>query len=160
LTLFTDQYFHGGVWGKLHNLSVHPHVAIENARVDNDALSFTVFRDEGADVYGSFLIGVTLKDAAGNFILQQDMNDLSRLPPGQIKNDYAAKVRPGKHSLILPLGARATLIFPIKQNRLLSAKQPYLLELKDISGTIWSQEISGTHAVKGDADRDADRFRK
>jgi len=75
--------------------------------------------------------------------------DLSRLPPGQIKNHYAAKVRPGKHSLILPLGARATLIFPIEQNRLLSAKKPYLLELTDISGTIWSQEISGTHAVKG-----------
>ena len=142
LTLFTNQYFHGGVWGKLHNLSVNPHVTIESARIDNDALSFTVFRDEGADVYGSFLIGVTLTDAAGNIILQQDMKDLSRLPPGQIKNHYAAKVRPGKHSLILPLGARATLIFPIEQNRLLPAKQPYLLELTDISGTIWSQQIN------------------
>ena len=142
LTLFTNQYFHGGVWGKLHNLSVNPHVTIENARIDNDALSFSVFRDEGPDVYGSFLIGVTFKDAAGNIVLQQDMKDLSRLPPAQIKNDYAAKVRPGKHSLILPLGARATLIFPIEQNRLLSAKRPYLLELTDINGTIWSQQIN------------------
>ena len=93
-------------------------------------------------MYGSFLIGVTFKDAAGNIVLQQDMNDLSRLPPAQIKNDYAAEVRPGKHSLILPLGARATLIFPIEQNRLSSAKRPYLLELTDINGTIWSQQIN------------------
>jgi thiosulfate dehydrogenase [quinone] large subunit len=142
LTLFTNQYFHGGVWGKLHNLSVNPHVTIESARIDNDALSFTVFRDEGADVYGSFLIGVSLKDAAGNSILEQHMKGLSRLPAGQITNDYATKVTPGKHSLILPLGARATLVFPIDQSRLLSAKQPYLLELTDISGTIWSQQIN------------------
>jgi thiosulfate dehydrogenase [quinone] large subunit len=133
---------HGGVWGKLYNLSVNPHVTTENAHIDNDKLSFSVFRDEGADVYGFFLIGVTLKDAAGSIVLQQDMKDLSSLPPGQIKNDYAAKVRPGKHSMILPLGARATLTFPIEQDRLLAAKQPYLLELTDISGTIWSQQIN------------------
>ncbi len=149
LTLYTNHYFHGGLWGKLHNLSVGPHVTIENAGIDNDALSFSVFRDEGADVYGSFLIGVTLKDAAGIIVLQQDMKDLSTLPSGQIKNDYAAKVKPGKHSLILPLGARATLIFPIEQNRLLSAKRPYLLELTDINGTIWSQQMNRQQRHRG-----------
>jgi thiosulfate dehydrogenase [quinone] large subunit len=141
LTLFTNQYFHGGVWGKLHNLSVKPHVTIESAVIDDDTLSFTVFRDEGADVYGAFLIGVTLKDASGNIILQQDMKDLSGLAPGQIKNDYITKVKPGKHGLILPLGARATLTFRIEHSHLLSAKQPYLLELTDISGAIWSRQI-------------------
>jgi len=142
LTLLTNQQFHGGVWGKLHNLSVRPHVTIRNAVINNQTLSFTVFRDEGPDVYGSFLISITLKDAAGDVVLQQDTKDLSRLRAGQIKNDYVAKVEPGKHSLILPLGARATLIFPIEQNHLLSAKQPYLLELTDISGSIWSQQIN------------------
>ena len=101
-----------------------------------------VFRDQGIDVYGSFLIGVTLKDASGNLILQQGMPDLAGLGPGQIKNDYVAKVMPGKHSLILPLGALATLTFPIEHERLLSAKQPYSLELTDISGTIWSRQIN------------------
>jgi len=141
LTLFTNHYFHGGVLGKLHNLSVKPHVTIAKAVIDDDTLSFTVFRDEGADVYGSFLIGITLKDASGNIILQQDMKDLSGLAPDQIKNDYIAKVKPGKHSLILPLGARARLIFPLEHSHLLSAKQPYLLELTDISGAIWSRQI-------------------
>ena len=142
LTLLTNQHFHGGVWGKSHNLSVRPHVTIRNAVIENQTLSFTVFRDEGADVYGSFLIGITLKDGAGNIVLQQDSKDLSRLPAGQIRNDYVAKVEPGKHSLILPLGARATLILPIEQNHLLSAKQPYLLELTDISGSVWSYQIN------------------
>ena len=142
LTLLTNQHFHGGVWGKSHNLSVRPHVTITNAAINNQTLSFTVFRDEGADVYGSFLIGITLKDGTGNIVFQQDMKDLSRLPASQTKNDYVAKVEPGKHSLILPLGARATLIFPVEQNHLLPAKQPYLLQLTDISGSVWSQQIN------------------
>jgi len=57
-------------------------------------------------------------------------------------NDYVAKVESGKHSLVLPLGARATLIFPMEQNQLLLPKQPYLLELTDINGTIWFQQIN------------------
>jgi thiosulfate dehydrogenase [quinone] large subunit len=69
------------------------------------------------------------------------MKDLSGLAPGQIKNDYITKVKPGKHGLILPLGARATLTFRIEHSHLLSAKQPYLLELTDISGAIWSRQI-------------------
>ncbi|MBX9449283.1 MAG: hypothetical protein KL787_06010 [Taibaiella sp.] len=76
-------------------------------------MSFTVFRDEGADVYGSFLIKVEVMDTSGRIYLTQDMDDLSSLHPGQIKNDYIARIEPGKHSLILPLGARARLTFPI-----------------------------------------------
>ena len=111
LTLFTNQYFHGGVYGKLHNLSVRPHVTISNAIIHNETLSFTVFRDEGADVYGSFLIGIKLIDEKGNIAFEQTQTQLSQLSSEQIKNDYVAKVKPGKHSLILPLGARATLRF-------------------------------------------------
>src|SRR5690606_23975351 len=108
LTLFTNQYFHGGVYGKLHNLSVRPHVTISNVIIHNETLSFTVFRDEGADVYGSFLIGIKLIDEKGNIAFEQTQTQLSQLSSEQIKNDYVAKVKPGKHSLLLPLGARAT----------------------------------------------------
>jgi len=83
LALLTNQHFHGGVWGKLHNLSVRPHVTISGAVIKNQTLSFTVFRDEGADVYGSFLIGITLKDGAGNIVLRQDMKDLAVCPPAR-----------------------------------------------------------------------------
>ena len=79
---------------------------------------------------------ITLKDAVGNVVLEQGPKELSRLPAGQIKNEYVAQVEPGKHSLILPLGARATLIFPMEQNHLFSSKQHHLLELTDISGNL------------------------
>jgi len=98
LTLLTNQYFHGGVWGKLHNLSVRPRVTIGSPVVNNNTLSFTVFRDKGPDVYGSFLIRVTLKDGAGNIVLQPDMKDLSRLPAAQIENAFVAKVKLGRHA--------------------------------------------------------------
>lgn len=139
LTLFTNQYFHGGVYGKLHNLSVRPHVTISNAIIHNETLSFTVFRDEGADVYGSFLIGIKLIDEKGNIAFEQTQTQLSQLSSEQIKNDYVAKVKPGKHSLILPLGARATLRF---QNDAFSQlKGNYTLELLDISGAKWETDV-------------------
>ena len=44
LTLWTNQVFHGGVWGPLHNKSVKPHVAVTKAALTQDGgLSFTVF---------------------------------------------------------------------------------------------------------------------
>lgn len=139
LTLFTNQVFHGGVWGDLHNLSVKPHVTITEAQLSNKELSFKVFRDEGADVYGSFLIGITLKDEKGNIIFEQGQKELSTLSAEQIENDYVAKVKTGVHSLILPLGARAKLIF--KEDMFTVLKGKYTLELIDISGAVWKATI-------------------
>lgn len=139
LTLFTNQYFHGGVYGKLHNLSVRPHVSISNLQIQNETLSFTVFRDEGADVYGSFLIGIKLLDEKGTIVFEQTQTQLSKMTVAQIKNDYVAKVKPGKHSLILPLGARAGLYF--QQKLFSNLKGKYTLELLDISGAKWEENI-------------------
>ncbi len=140
LTLFTNQVFHGGVWGELHNLSVKPHVTITESKLTDNTLSFKVFRDEGADVYGSFLIGIKLKDAEDNILFSLNQEELSKLSGNEIVNDYVAKVKPGAHSLILPLGARALLQFnaDVFQN----LKGEYTLELLDISGAKWTQTIS------------------
>lgn len=54
MTLFTNQFFHGGVYGKLHNKSVKPKVEISNVILADDELTFEVFRVEGADVYVLF----------------------------------------------------------------------------------------------------------
>lgn len=139
LTLFTNQYFHGGVYGKLHNLSVRPHITVNNAKIENGILSFSVFRDEGADVYGSFLIGIKLFDENENVVFEQTQTQLSQLSSEQIKNDYVAKVKPGKHSLILPLGARATLRF--QNDAFGQLKGNYTLELLDISGAKWETDV-------------------
>ena len=58
LTLFTNQYFHGGVFGDLHNKSVKPKLELSNVVKKNQTISVELYRVEGADVYGSFLIGI------------------------------------------------------------------------------------------------------
>lgn len=140
LTLGTNQYFHGGVWGNLHNLSVRPHVSISNTVIQGDQLSFTVFRDEGADVYGSFLIAVHLKDEKGNILMDKDAQALTMMSPTQINNSYVAKVKPGKHSLVIPLGAKAKIVFrDTMLGRLPSGS--YELVLTDISGAQWRETV-------------------
>ncbi|MHB9142581.1 MAG: TQO small subunit DoxD [Paludibacter sp.] len=140
ITLFTNQYFHGGVWGDLHNKSVKPKIEIEHAHLSSNTLSFQVFRVEGVDVYGSFLIGIEITDENGNNILKLKGEDLSAFPTENIENVYVAKVKPGKHSLIIPLGAKATIT--IKDERLLALPAgKYQIKLTDISGATWSELI-------------------
>lgn len=137
MTLFTNQYFHGGVWGTLHNKSVKPKIELSDAMVSPGKLSFTAFRVEGADVYGSFLIGIKLTDETGKLLMKRAFAELANLPVTAIKNQYVAKIKPGKHSLVIPLGAKAniTLDDPVLNN-LPSGK--YMLWLTDISGAVWS----------------------
>lgn len=141
LTLYTNQEFHNGVWGPLHNKSVKPKLEISNAKIQQDILTFSVYRVEGADVYGSFLIGITIKDANGKTILQKDGDELARFPLTRIKNDYIAKVAPGKHSLIIPLGSKATLT--MKSDAFVNLPSgEYELILTDISGITWKQNMT------------------
>lgn len=136
LTLFTNQYFHGGVLGKLHNKSVKPKVEISDIRYTENELSFQVFRVEGADVYGSFLIEIQILDENKNWVKSFSQKELSSLKPHQIKNFYVAKVKPSRYSLVLPLGAKAVISL---EN--VSVKKNYTLKLIDISGAEWVAEI-------------------
>ena len=141
LTLYTNKVFHNGIWGPLHNKSVKPELKISNAKIQEDILTFKVYRIEGADVYGSFLIGITLKDENGKTILQKNGEELARFPLTRIKNDYVAKVAPGKHSLIIPLGSKATLT--IRSDVFMDLpKSDYELILTDISGITWKEKIT------------------
>ncbi len=141
MTLFTNQVFHGGVWGTLHNKSVKPIVEISDASLTNNELKFTVFRVEGADVYGSFLIGITLKDSNGRVVLNYDGNELAQLSSKNIVNKYVAKVKSGKHSLVIPLGAKAEILIDSSTLKDLP-KDNYKLILTDISGTTWEENIA------------------
>lgn len=140
ITLFTNQYFHGGLWGKLHNLSVKPKVEITDAEIKNDRLSLTVYRTEGADVYGSFLINVALYDSNDSLVAMYNADSLAAIPNSNIHNKYVTKVKPGKHSLIIPLGAKADLHFTNNLLRYIPLGT-YKLVLTDISGITWTKEI-------------------
>lgn len=140
LTLYTNQHFHGGVFGTLHNKSVKPKIEISNASIQQNQLKFEIYRVEGADVYGSFLIGIQLLDEAGNIVLEKDGEDLSQYPLTHIENHYVAKVKPGAHSLIIPLGAKADMTIDLQNVTELSGST-YTLKLIDISGAEWEIEI-------------------
>lgn len=138
LTLFTNQYFHGGVFGSLHNKSVKPKVEISNIRYNDSQLTFQLFRVEGADVYGSFLIGISILDENGQIVKHINQEELAKFDTNNIHNYYVAKVKPGTHSLILPLGAKADLAVELGSVPL---KENYSLKLTDISGIVWTAKI-------------------
>lgn len=134
LTLFTNQYFHGGVYGKLHNKSVKPKVEISNIQQYGSVLSFQLFRVEGADVYGSFLIGIQILDENNQVVKSISQDELAQFPKEKINNHYVAKIKPGKHSLIIPLGAKADITIDLDD---IIFKENYSLKLIDISGIEW-----------------------
>ena len=140
LSLYTNQEFHNGVWGPLHNKSVKPKIEISDAQIENNSLSFSVYHVEGVDVYGSFLIGISLKNADGDIVLEKKGEELADFPIGNIDNKYIARVAPGKHSLVIPLGSKATLTVDDTAIGSLP-KGKYELVLTDISGITWKKEI-------------------
>lgn len=140
LTLYTNQYFHGGVFGTLHNKSVKPKVEISNIKINQSEVKFEVYRTEGVDVYGSFLIGIDLLNEKGEVIQSMNRTELSKFSKEKIHNHYVAKVKPGKHSLIIPLGSKADLTIDLKNNSS-SSEKISVIKLTDISGAEWIAKI-------------------
>ncbi|MBP9599936.1 MAG: quinol oxidase [Lutibacter sp.] len=140
MTLMTNQVFHGGLWGTLHNKSVKPKLEITEGQINNNTLTFDVFRTEGVDVYGSWVIGIKLFDSKNNAVLEYTQEDLAALNNESISNYYIAKIKPGKHSLIIPLGAKAKLSL---ENETLAnlTSGIYTLKITDISGAYWEHDI-------------------
>lgn len=140
MTLMTNQVFHGGLWGTLHNKSIKPKLEITEGQITNNTLAFDVFRTEGVDVYGSWVIGIELLDSNNNTILEYTQDDLAALNNESISNYYVAKIRPGTHSLIVPLGAKAKL--SLKNQALTQIPQgTYTVKITDISGAYWEHTI-------------------
>lgn len=138
LTLFTNQYFHGGVFGTLHNKSVRPKLELSDVKKSDSQLTFQIFRVEGADVYGSFLIGMEILDENDQVVKSIGQSELSQYPADKIHNHYVAKIKPGKHSLIIPLGAKADFTIDLDG---IEIKDNYHLKLIDISGIEWILKI-------------------
>jgi len=135
LTLYTNQVFHGGVWGKLHNLSLNPNIVVSDVTYkNNNTILFSLYRDQGIDTYGAFIIRITVKDSAGNIIKNFNDEMLSKIPEGSIHNYYISNIKSGKHSLVIPLGAKAQLAFPLDNLTL----GKYMIEVEDIGGKIWN----------------------
>jgi thiosulfate dehydrogenase (quinone) len=140
ITLMTNQVFHGGLWGTLHNKSKKPKLEITNGKIQDNALTFDVFRTEGVDVYGSWVISIELSDHKNQTIIEYTQDDLATLNKENISNYYVAKIKPGEHSLIVPLGAKGKLNLNNKALASLS-DGTYTLKITDISGAFWEHNI-------------------
>jgi thiosulfate dehydrogenase (quinone) len=132
--------FHGGVWGTLHNKSVRPKVEITDARLDSGVLRFSLQRVEGADVYGSFVVGARLIGSKGQERAVWSPEVLAKMPMADIANRYVAKIKTGPHGLVLPLGAKAAM--SLRHEALGNLENgAYTLELLDVSGAKWSAPV-------------------
>lgn len=131
ITLLTNQIFHGGVLGKLHNDSVKPRVDVLAASLEEDHLVLDIERPVGPETYGAFLVGMRVLNSQGEVVRSFDAEELRRLTPQDIDNRWLVRVKTGAHSLVVPLGARAKI-------RLLSDRKipsgSYRFEWEDVSG--------------------------
>jgi thiosulfate dehydrogenase [quinone] large subunit len=139
LTLYTNQYFHGGIFAALHNKSVKPKVERSDFTISQNAMNFQLYRVEGVDVYGSFLIGIELSYSENKVITSLKNDELASLSTDKIRNIYISKIKPGIHSLIIPLGSNAIVTLSLDKNKLAKG-QKYTLKLTDISGIKWTAE--------------------
>lgn len=142
VTLGTNQFFHGGVWGPLHNKSVKPLLEVSGASLSGDGLRFNVYRTEGVDTYGSFLVRVRLTDGQGNTLWKMEADELSALSPSAIENSYVARIKPGAFGLVVPLGAKAGVTLPAVLS--VVPEGPVSVVLTDVSGKEWSAPVRKT----------------
>lgn len=140
ITLMTNQIFHGGIWGTLHNKSVKPDFELTEGLFSANELSFDIYRTEGVDVYGAWVINVSVFNEHQEQIVQFNSEDLATFSPHEIDNYYVAKVAASKHSLKVPLGSKAKI--HLKHPNLKDLpKGIYTVTITDISGAQWHLNI-------------------
>lgn len=141
-TLYTNQAFFGGIWGKLHNPSKQPHMVLSEPLLSrNGTLDISIFQDGGPDTYGGFVIKVSIKDKNDKIIEVFDVNDLASIPPNAIVSKYIAKAHSGKYSLVVPVGSDSRIhLEPKKRTQL--PPGDYIIQFDDVSGLNWSTPVT------------------
>ncbi|HKL38099.1 MAG TPA: TQO small subunit DoxA domain-containing protein, partial [Bacteroidales bacterium] len=130
-----NQVHHGGVWGKLHNYSKIPDIQVTNYRAVNDStFSLTLYRDKGPETYGSFLIQMEIQNSAGQPIHTFGQDYMKTIGSENIHNRHINKIKTGKHSLVVPLGAKGKVTFHLPESNKLKKKNDYRFVFTDISG--------------------------
>jgi thiosulfate dehydrogenase [quinone] large subunit len=140
VTLYTYQAFHGGLYGKLFNLSKNPKIEILDANIKKDGtLTMTLYRTDGPDTYGAFITQVELLDKDNNCLETFQPNN-TNVQGNDIKNFYFNKTLPNSYSLVVPLGAKSEIKF-ISKKKLFLQKGIYQIEVSDVSGLKWAKKI-------------------
>ncbi len=130
-----NQVHHGGVWGKLHNYSKIPDIQVMDYQRHNDStFSLRLYRGKGPETYGSFIIKTEVKNEAGKTLHTFDQSYMKNIGKPHINNTYINEIKPGAHSLVIPLGAKGKVTFHLPDSVRLNPNREYSFVLTDISG--------------------------
>ncbi|WP_053333055.1 TQO small subunit DoxA domain-containing protein [Haliangium ochraceum] len=155
-TLATNQVFHGGLWGPLHNDSVRPRVDTLSGEIDAAGrLRREIERPVGPETYGAFLVALRVFDEGGALVRDYDAQTLAATAPADIDNRWLVAVQTGPHGLVVPLGGRATVSLPTLPRAGALAPGRYRVEWEDVSGARWSSDLALEPMAAGSGPRSA-----
>ncbi|QQE79253.1 TQO small subunit DoxA domain-containing protein [Alicyclobacillus sp. SO9] len=141
-TLFTYQYFHHGLWGKLNNYNKKPMVTLQGTTIKNNQLNLALYRPNGPDTYGSFVEKVAVSvPGTANPVETWTPTVLAKVSKGDITNiSKFQHVHTGPWGLIVPLAAKAKVDLPLNaaaQSAVQKAGQA-VVTVQDVSGAKWT----------------------
>lgn len=148
-TLFTYQYFHHGLWGKMVNYNKLPKLQLAGTRVSSQQLDLSIYRPDGPDSYGSFVEQVALKAPGQSAPLAVwGPSQLAKLSASEIHNTYHFElIKPGPWGLVVPLSSKAVIQLPLNptQSAALASSNSVTVAVQDVSGLHWNVSVPVTH---------------
>lgn len=136
MTLASNQYFQGGVWGKLHNFGKVLDIKVYDAKIQNGNLTFYAYRISGSSAAMAWIPEIYLKKD-GQTIYTWNQKTITSLPPSAVENIYINKAKINKYALGMRLGAKAKITLSLPQNLNLT-HGTYQLVLHEIGGQNFS----------------------
>lgn len=148
LTLSAYQFAHHGLWGTLVNYNKTPKLVLSGSAIHKGALQLAVYRPDGPDTYGSFIVTITITgDHSAIPAEVWGPKQLAHINARAIHNTYYfQRVVKGPWGLIVPLSARAHIDLSLSQTAQaqLRTTRRATLSVEDVSGLKW-QTVVPTH---------------
>ncbi|WP_053958199.1 TQO small subunit DoxA domain-containing protein [Sulfobacillus thermosulfidooxidans] len=145
LTLWAYQFEHHGLWGKLVNYNKTPKLVLTRTALSPQRLALTIYRPNGPDTYGSFVVQVMVKgETSATPAEVWGPKQLAHLTPSAIHNKYFfQKVSTGPWGLVVPLSAQATIQLPLdnRAQMALKGQRDAIVKVEDVSGLTWQTTV-------------------
>ncbi|PSR27069.1 MAG: hypothetical protein C7B47_09170 [Sulfobacillus thermosulfidooxidans] len=145
LTLWAYQFEHHGLWGKLVNYNKAPKLVLTGTTVSPHTLNLAVYRPNGPDTYGNFVVEVTVQGTTESTPAEVwGPKQLAAVNPSAIHNKYFfQKVSEGPWGFVVPLSAQATIQLPLSPaaQAKLQGQSQAVVTVEDVSGLKWQTTV-------------------
>jgi thiosulfate dehydrogenase [quinone] large subunit len=136
----TYSYYRGSVLTPFHGGPVSPtkhHLTLTQANLLPDGVRFHVYLDAGTPEAQEHVVSADLLDGQKHIVAHWDAAQLSKLPKSDFANDYAYnKFGPGAFGIKAPMGAAATVTFPVPASADVTGAKS--IKLTDVDGATFS----------------------